>query len=335
MQHNLTPPGQIESPIVVPATIAAIARAGALIAAGGLVAFPTETVYGLGADATNGRAVAAIFEAKGRPRFNPLIIHLADLDAAAELARFDSRAEELAAQFWPGPLTLILLQRAGSPISELATAGLGTVAIRLPSHPIARELIHAAGRPIAAPSANRSGRVSPTTAIHAAEELEQKVGMVLAGGRSAVGLESTILDLTGPAPILLRPGVVTQSEIAALIGPVQVSGGDAARPNALGQLKRHYAPDTLLRLNASAADPGEALLAFGPAAFAARHATRILNLSETGDLHEAAANFFSMLRMLDAGRHRGIAVMAIPDDGVGAAINDRLRRAAALENSDV
>ncbi len=321
---------------IVPASPDSIARAGELIAAGRLVAFPTETVYGLGADATQGRAVAAIYAAKGRPSFNPLIVHVSDMRQADAHAILDERAEELATRFWPGPLTLILKKRPGSPISELVTAGLDSVAIRVPAHPVARALLSSAGRPIAAPSANRSGRVSATTAIHVAEELGEAVDLILAAGKSPLGLESTILDLSGDRPVLLRPGAVTDADIAEAIGPFSLSDGDPDRPNAPGQLRRHYAPDTRLRLNAAMADPGEALLAFGPNPFAGRLAKTVLNLSETGDLNEAAANLFAMLRMLDAGGHPSIAVMPIPEIGLGAAINDRLRRAATpAENEHV
>jgi L-threonylcarbamoyladenylate synthase len=321
---------------VEPATPAAIARAGRLIAAGRLVAFPTETVYGLGADATNGVAVAAIFAAKGRPAFNPLIVHVADAAAAARYALFGPQAVELAARFWPGPLTLVLKRRDGSPISELATAGLDTVAIRAPAHPVARSLLAAAGRPIAAPSANRSGRVSATAPIHVAEEFGPAVDLILAGGRARLGVESTILDISGlGAPggqaTLLRPGAVTAEEIEAAIGPIGRAAGNPDRPSAPGQLSRHYAPETPLRLNAAAAEAGEALLAFGPDPFAARRAAAVLNLSETGSMVEAAANLFAMLRRLDADGHRRIAVMPIPDAGLGVAINDRLRRAATPE----
>ncbi|HLG87578.1 MAG TPA: L-threonylcarbamoyladenylate synthase [Alphaproteobacteria bacterium] len=311
------------------ASAAAIGRAAALIRAGGLVAFPTETVYGLGADATNSKAVARIFEAKGRPSFNPLIVHVGDIRIAGIYAPLDDRAEDLAAAFWPGPLTLVLPRRPNSAISELVSAGLGSVAIRMPAHPVARELLRAAGRPIAAPSANRSGHVSPTAPIHVAEELADEVDMILAAGRSEVGLESTIIDLSRPKAVLLRPGAVTREQVEAVIGPVDTASGDPDRPTAPGQLRRHYAPSTRLRLNAETAEPGEALLAFGPALLAGRRADRVLNLSERGDPTEAAANLFAMLRTLDAGGHRGIAVMPIPEAGLGAAINDRLGRAAA------
>jgi L-threonylcarbamoyladenylate synthase len=317
---------------VQPANQAAIAAAGRLIAEGRLVAFPTETVYGLGADATNGQAVAKIFAAKGRPAFNPLIVHFADTAAIKEHAIFDSLAEELAARFWPGPLTLVLKRRPGSPISDLVTAGLDTVAVRIPSHPVAAALIRAAGRPIAAPSANRSGRVSATAPIHVADEFGGAVDMILAAGKTMVGVESTILDLSGDAPVLLRPGGVTEAEIAAAIGPIRTASGNPDKPNAPGQLRRHYAPGTPLRLNAESAGADEALLAFGPDSFAGRGARATLNLSETGDLNEAAANLFAMLRLLDAGGYRGIAAMPIPNIGLGAAINDRLSRAAARDD---
>ncbi len=313
---------------IVPATVDSIARAGELIVAGRLVAFPTETVYGLGADATQGNAVAAIFAAKGRPAINPLIVHVADIRQAELHAVFDDRAEEVATRFWPGPLTLILKRRLGSPVSDLVTAGLDSIAIRIPAHPIARALLSAAKRPIAAPSANRSGRVSATTAIHVAEELGETVQLILAVGKSPLGLESTILDLSGDRPMLLRPGAVTAVDLAEVIDGLSSGEGDPDRPNAPGQLRRHYAPETKLRLNAAMADPGEALLAFGPNPFAGRLAPAVLNLSEAGDLNEAAANLFSMLRTLDAGGHRSIAVMPVPDVGLGIAINDRLRRAA-------
>jgi L-threonylcarbamoyladenylate synthase len=314
---------------IVPATPDTIAQAGALIAAGKLVAFPTETVFGLGADATNGKAVAAVFAAKGRPAINPLITHLPDIAHAERHAVLDGRAEELATRFWPGPLTLVLKRRPDTPISELVTAGLDSIAIRVPAHPVARALLNAADRPIAAPSANRSGRISATTAIHVAQELGEAVDLILAQGRSRLGLESTIVDLSGPTATLLRPGAITMEELEEAIGPVSVGEGNPDRPNAPGQLRRHYAPATRLRLNAEMADPGEALLAFGPNPFVGRHAKTVLNLSDKGDLHEAAANLFAMLRQLDEGGYHSIAVARIPMTGLGLAINDRLARAAA------
>ena len=316
---------------VLSATPDSIARAAAIIAGGGLVSFPTETVYGLGADATQGQAVARIFATKGRPAINPLIVHVPDIAHAGAHAVLDSRAEELAARFWPGPLTLVLQRRVGSRISELVSAGLDTIAIRAPAHPVARALLAEAARPIAAPSANRSSHVSATTALHVAEEFGDAVDLILAAGKTTVGLESTIVDLTGDRPVLLRPGAITREDIAGVLGDVDVGEGNADRPNAPGQLRRHYAPATRLRLNAAMADPGEALLAFGPDPFAGRLAKTVLNLSQAGDLHEAAANLFAMMRTLDAGGYRGIAVMPIPETGIGVAINDRLRRAATPE----
>jgi L-threonylcarbamoyladenylate synthase len=302
----------------------AIARAAAVLREGGLVAFPTETVYGLAADATNDRAVAAIFAAKDRPRFNPLISHVAELGAARRLGRFDERAEALAARFWPGPLTLVLPRLPDCPVSLLASAGLDTIALRMPSHPVAAALLREAGVPLAAPSANRSGRVSPTTAAHVAEELGARVAMILDGGPCPVGLESTVLDLTTEPPTLLRPGGVP----AEALGPVRLPGAAGAAPRAPGMLASHYAPRLPVRLDATEARPGEALLAFGPGeappGFAA---TRWL--SRSGDLAEAAANLFAALRALDRPEYAGIAAMPIPEQGLGRAINDRLRRAAA------
>lgn len=309
-----------------------IARAAGLLRAGRPVAFPTETVYGLGADATDDRAVAALFAAKDRPRFNPLIVHFADSADAEGEAAFDARAHRLAETLWPGPLTLVLPRRPGSRLSLLVSAGLDTVAVRVPAHPTARRLLRAADVPIAAPSANRSGTVSPTTAQHVLESLGGRIPLILAGGRCAVGLESTVLDLSGETPLLLRPGAVTREEIAALIGPVSLpvdlpegDGGTGARKSP-GQLRSHYAPSVPVRLNARLAEPGEALLTFGPDL---RKGELVLNLSEKGDLTEAAANLFAMLRALDRPGVRAIAVVPIPEHGLGVAINDRLRRAAA------
>ena len=335
MQHNITDSAPAPEARIVPATPSTIARAGAMIREGRLVAFPTETVYGLGADATQGRAVASIYAAKGRPSFNPLIAHIPGIGEADRYGVVDHRAEELATHFWPGPLTLILPRRVESPISELVTAGLDSVALRAPAHPVARALLAAADRPIAAPSANRSGHVSATAAIHVAEEFGDEVAMILAGGRSEVGLESTILDLTGDDPVLLRPGAISAEMIEQVVGPVRIGAGDPDRPNAPGQLLRHYAPRTPLRLNAQTVEPGEALLAFGPPPMAARRAETMMNLSEAGDLDEAAANLFAMMRALDATRCCGIAVMPIPTTGLGIAINDRLARAAAPAEDSV
>lgn len=308
---------------------AGIAEAAALLAQGQLVAFPTETVYGLGADARCDRAVAALFAAKDRPRFNPLIVHCADAAAAERLAGFDARAHHLAEVLWPGPLTLVLPRRPDSGLSLLVSAGLDSVAVRVPDQPLARQLLAAAGCPVAAPSANRSGRISPTSAQHVLVELEGRVPLILAGGRCAVGLESTVLDLTGARPVLLRPGAVTRERLEAEIGPVDLPDGAAAdpqTPKAPGQLISHYAPVARVRLHAGQVAPGEALLTFGPDL---RQGADVRNLSETGDLGEAAANLFAMLRDLDRPEISCIAVSPIPDEGLGRAINDRLRRAAA------
>jgi L-threonylcarbamoyladenylate synthase len=314
---------------IAPAGAAAIARAAALLRTGRLVAFPTETVYGLGGDATNNDAVASIFAAKSRPRFNPLIVHVRDRAEAETLAAFNSPARHAAARFWPGPLTLILPRQPAAGVSLLASAGLDTVAIRVPAHPVAQALLRDTGRPIAAPSANRSGRVSPTEAAHVADDLGDDVALILDDGPTPVGLESTVLDLSGEAPALLRPGAVTFEALTELLGPIAVPG--SALPKSPGMLASHYAPRLPVRLAAAEACPGEGLLAFGPNAppgFA-----EVLWLSRTGDLAEAAANLFAMLRRLDRPCFTGIAVMPIPDHGLGRAINDRLRRAAAPRDS--
>ena len=312
---------------IVPATPENTERAARLLCAGELVAFPTETVYGLGADATDDRAVARIFETKRRPRFNPLIVHALGLPEAEALAVFDERALKVAGQFWPGPLSLVLPRRANGGVSLLASAGLDTIALRMPSHPVAQSLLRAAGRPVAAPSANRSGRVSPTEAAHVAAELGDNVALILDAGPCDVGLESTVLDLTAPIPLLLRPGGAALEHLRAVIGRVDIAAAVEDAPRSPGQLSSHYAPGIPVRLNVSEPHPGEALLAFGaeaPPGFA-----QVLNLSRTGDLAEAAANLFAMLRHLDRPEFSGIAVMPIPEVGLGRAINDRLRRAAA------
>ena len=311
------------------ATPEAIAQAALELRAGQLVAFPTETVYGLGADATNGRAIAAVFEAKGRPRFNPLIVHVARPEAAAELGELTDAGRKLAEAFWPGPLTLVLPKRPDCPVAELATAGLDTIAVRVPAHPVAQALLRAAHRPIAAPSANRSGHVSPTTAAHVEADLGERVAMILDGGATPFGLESTVVDVTGKVAIVLRLGAVPRQAIAEALGrPVAVAGGDPATPASPGMLARHYAPAARLRLAARDVHPGEALLAFGPPL---PHRGAMVNLSPSGDLVEAAANLFAALRTLDAYGAKAIAAMPIPDQGLGEAINDRLRRAARPE----
>lgn len=302
-----------------------LARAAQILREGGLVAFPTETVYGLGGDARNSLAVAGIYEAKGRPRFNPLIVHCADLAMAETFAVFDTRARSLAAAFWPGPLTLVLTLRDDTGLSPLVTAELDTVAIRIPAHPVAQSLIRAFAGPLAAPSANPSGKVSPTRASHVAQGLSGRIAAILDGGPCAVGVESTILGLAGP-PTLLRPGGIALEAIEALIGPVALhQKGD--KLTAPGQLASHYAPTAPLRLNARP-EPGEVHIGFGPEI---GPGAATLNLSPTANLTEAAANLFHMLREADrlAGPTGRISVAPIPDQGLGRAINDRLTRAAA------
>ena len=312
---------------VLPANEESIADAAERLRRGGLVAFPTETVYGLGADAGNGRAVAALYAAKGRPRFNPLIVHVADAAAAARYAAFTETANRLAEAFWPGGLTLVLPKAAAGGIAELTTAGLDTVALRAPDHPVARALLAAADVPVAAPSANRSGHVSPTTAAHVADDLGDRVDVILDGGPTAIGIESTVVDASGVVPTLLRPGAVPRAEIEAVLGCALAERTTAATPTSPGQLASHYAPRAALRLNALSVEPGEALLAFGPDV--PTGACRTINLSATRDLGEAAANLFGALRALDATGAPAVAVMPIPDRGLGEAINDRLRRGAA------
>jgi L-threonylcarbamoyladenylate synthase len=308
----------------------AIDEAGRLLRAGALVAFPTETVYGLGADATNGQAVAAIFEAKGRPHFNPLIVHVPDLAAAERFAVLSPGARTLALAFWPGPLTLVLPRRPDSGLSDLVSAGLDSVAIRIPAHPIARALLAASERPLAAPSANRSGRVSPTAALHVFEDLGGRPAMILDGGSTEHGLESTVVDATQDGSVvLLRPGAVPREAIEKVLGTPLSSGpeSDDVAPTSPGQLASHYAPDAAMRLNVREVLAGEALLAFGEPVPTADGPS--INLSARGDLIEAAAGLFAALRALDATGAKTIAVMPIPDQGLGEAINDRLRRAAA------
>jgi L-threonylcarbamoyladenylate synthase len=316
---------------LVPASAEAIERAARLLREGELVAFPTETVYGLGGDATSEAAVARIFAAKGRPRFNPLIVHVPGLAEAEALAVFDELARMVARHFWPGPLSLVLPRRPECGLSLLAGAGLETVALRAPAHAVAQALLRAAGRPIAAPSANRSGRVSPTTAAHVADELGDRVALILDAGPCSIGIESTVLDLTGPTPALLRAGGVTLEELREVFGAIEVPAAGEDAPRAPGRLPSHYAPVLPLRLDAVDARPGEALLAFGPEA--APGFAEVLFLSRSGDLAEAAANLFAMLRRLDRPDFTGIAVMTIPEEGLGRAINDRLRRAASVEFS--
>ncbi len=312
----------------------AIAAAAARLRAGGLVAMPTETVYGLAADATSDAAVAAIYAAKERPAINPLIAHVLDIEAAREHGLFGREAETLARAFWPGPLTLVLPVAPGSRISLLARAGLDTVALRAPSHETARALIEAAGVPLAAPSANRSGRVSPTTAAHVAADLDGRVDFILDSGPCRHGLESTIVACLGPRPQLLRPGALTREAIeSALRAPIEAAGGSRSVPNAPGQLASHYAPKAELRLAAASVEADEAALDFGGAL---QHGARRawLDLSPSGDLVEAASHLFSYLRALDAAGLPRIAVAPIPERELGAAINDRLRRAAAPRDAE-
>lgn len=318
------------------ATAEAIERAGAAIREGRLVGFPTETVYGLGADATDDKAVASIFEAKGRPRFNPLIVHVADLAEAEKHCVFNEEAETLAKAFWPGGLTLVLPRRAETPLSLLVSAGLDTVAIRVPAHETARALIEAAKRPLAAPSANPSGKVSPTMAAHVMEGLGSapQLAFVLDGGSCPLGLESTVIGFPQGVPTLLRPGAVAREEIEKVLGKklmdADAASGEEGRASP-GQLESHYAPGSPIRLDAREVAEDEVLLAFGPDAPEARTS---MNLSPSGDLREAAANLFAMLRAIDAeAQGRRIAVMPIPMMGLGEAINDRLKRAAAPRES--
>ncbi|MBS0531059.1 MAG: threonylcarbamoyl-AMP synthase [Proteobacteria bacterium] len=318
---------------ILPAGEAAAATAARTLGDGGLVAFPTETVYGLGADAANAEAIARLYQAKGRPAFNPLIAHVSDLDAAQRLARFDATALALASAFWPGPLTLVLPKALCCPVADLATAGLDTVAIRVPAHPVAREILRRFGGVVVAPSANLSGHVSPTTAAHVQTDLTGRIDLLVDGGPVEVGVESTIVGCFD-SPMLLRPGGVPRADIERVLGrplalpPDDPEAGDG-QPLAPGMLASHYAPRTQVRLNATSLAPGEALLAFGPADLPGLDtAAALMNLSERGNLNEAAANLFGYLRALDEKGARGIAVMPIPNDGLGEAINDRLRRAA-------
>jgi L-threonylcarbamoyladenylate synthase len=318
---------------ILPVGEAAVATAARSLAAGGLVAFPTETVYGLGADATNPAAIARLYQAKGRPAFNPLIAHVRDLSSARQIARFDATALALAEAFWPGPLTLVLPKTPDCAVADLATAGLDTVAIRIPAHPVARDILRVFGGPVVAPSANLSGHVSPTTAAHVQNDLAGRIDLIVDGGAVAVGVESTIVGCF-EQPMLLRPGGVPRADIERLLGralvqPPEDADSDNGQPLAPGMLASHYAPRTKVRLNAIHLEPGEALLAFGLGAISGIDAaSTVMNLSERGDLAEAAANLFGYLRTLDTKGAHTIAVMPIPQDGLGEAINDRLRRAA-------
>lgn len=312
---------------IVAATQSSIDDAAEIIREGGLVGFATETVYGLGADATNGQAVAAIFAAKDRPSFNPLIVHVPDLKDAEALGEFSQVARRLAEAFWPGPLTLVVKRKPNCPIADLASAGLDTLALRVPNHPVALNLLRAARTPIAAPSANRSGHVSPTLARHVDEDLGLRVRVILDAGPTEHGIESTVLDVTGQTPVVLRSGAVSIEQIAYVLGyPVSSATSCEGTPSSPGQMASHYAPKARLRLDACDAVEGEALLAFGPAAPSQGF---VINLSPACHLHEAAAHLFAALRAFDSAGAAKVAVMPIPNNGLGVAINDRLRRAAA------
>ncbi len=313
----------VETRLLIP-TQAGLDDAAAILQRGGLVAMPTETVYGLAGDARNGAAVAQIFAAKGRPHFNPLIVHVPDMALAMQIGVFDDQAAAIAAAFWPGPLTLVLPLRDDAGLAPLVTAGLGTVAIRIPAHPVAQALLRAFGGPLAAPSANPSGRVSPTTAAHVMQGLGGRIAAVLDGGACPVGVESTILGLAG-APSLLRPGGVPAEALETMLGPLVIAT-NAEKPTAPGQLASHYAPGAAVRLEVTRPDPGEIWVGFGPDCAGAT-----MTLSATGDLVEAAAALFQTLRAADdlTGAEGSIAFAPIPDHGLGRAINDRLRRAAA------
>ena len=321
---------------ILEADAAAIRRAADLLRAGALVAFPTETVYGLGGDARADEAVGVIFAAKGRPSYNPLIVHVAGFAAAERLGVFGDMARRLAAQHWPGPLTLVVRRRRDCGLSGLVSAGLDTVAIRVPGHPVARALLEQCAIPVAAPSANRSGHVSATTARHVVDDLGEveALALILDDGPCPLGIESTVIDVSGKAPVILRPGSVVALAGQAAPGPQLIDGdiSEPARPRAPGLLASHYAPRARLRLNATKLRAGEALLAFG--ADVPVHDGATVNLSERGDLDEAAANLFAALRVLDASGAAVIAVMPVPQSGAGLAINDRLRRAAAPRATD-
>lgn len=327
------------SALTIQANDISIEKAAQLIRAGGLVAFPTETVYGLGANALNAAAVAKIFEAKGRPEFNPLITHFLSAEDVEAHAVMSEEAQKLAHNFWPGALTMILPRKSDSEISDLVSAGLPTIAVRVPAHKTARLLLKQAGVPIAAPSANASGKISPTAPAHVAESIGENIELILADGVCEIGLESTVIDLTAKTPVILRPGSVTPEQISDVMGQ-EIFVDDATKirnPKSPGQVLKHYAPSRPMRLDIRELHRGEALLAFGSIKFigvkgggAAKDLPEemVRNLSEKGDLYEAASNLFSMLRELDQKKYKAIAAMQIPDEGIGMAINDRLRRAA-------
>ena len=298
-----------------------IEKAAEILAKGGLVAFPTETVFGLGADASDDFAVAKIYEAKGRPSFNPLIVHVSDVGMAKRLVEWNDQADHLARAFWPGPLTLVLPMRTDAGVSKLVSAGLPTVAIRVPRHPIAQSMLRAFGGPVAAPSANLSGKISPTRADHVLNGLDGRIDAIVTQGHSENGVESTILHFD-PNPTILRPGTITAADISSVLGQPVARLEHADNIIAPGQMTSHYAPRAAVRLNAKDWHAGEKRLGFGDV-------TCDLNLSPTGDLVEAAANLFAMLHQIDDMDGDRIAVSPIPNHGIGIAINDRLSRAAA------
>lgn len=327
---------------ILAATDSAIEKAAKIIISGGLVAMPTETVYGLAANAHDAHAVTKIFEAKDRPTFNPLIAHVADVAQAAELGVMNEMAQTLATSFWPGPLTLILKRLDDCPVCPLACAGLPTIAVRVPSHPVAQDVIRLSGVAIAAPSANPSGKISATRPVVIAETMGDKLDMILADGACAIGLESTVVDVSGPHPVLARSGAITLEMLEEALGRPVIRGDEKTsdKPTSPGQTLRHYAPETPLRLKAVDVAPEEALLAFGSEKFmglrgggrsASLPPSQRRNLSESGDLNEAAANLYTYLQELDRPEHTAIAVMDIPETGLGRAINDRLRRAAGSQ----
>jgi L-threonylcarbamoyladenylate synthase len=322
----MRPPLPADTPTLSADDPAALDAAADILASGGCVAVPTETVYGLAADASSGEAVAGIYEAKGRPRFNPLIAHVDTLERARTLIDLPPAALKLAKAFWPGPLTLVAPRKPYAPVSDLAAAGLDTLAVRLPASHALRDLVRRLDRPLAAPSANPSGQISPTRAEHVKAGLNGRIHLILDGGPCLVGVESTIVSFIHPdRPALLRPGGLPRAQIEAVTGPLSAHSPDPAAPSAPGQLASHYAPKAEVRLNATSVMVGEAYLAFGM--HAKVEADVFFNLSPSGDLAEAAANLFSGLRVLDAQTAR-IAVAPIPNEGLGEAINDRLRRAA-------
>lgn len=312
---------------VTPATRSSIIRASQALRNGELVAFPTETVYGLGGDATNADAVARIFEMKGRPHFNPLIVHVADRETAASHVEFNESANRLATAFWPGPLTLVLTKKPESEICDLVSAGLETIGIRVPLNPVAQELLQTAGLPVAAPSANLAGRISPTRASHVQDDLGDGPALILDGDFAAIGLESTVIGFSDDTPLLLRPGGIPGKDIEKVLGKKLEGAETGHAPTSPGQLESHYAPRAAIRLNATDVKKGEALMSFGNRQPETDGPS--VNLSPDGSLREAAIHFFAALRELDASGCKTIAVVPIPDEGLGEAINDRLRRAAA------